>query len=71
MLDVRIKSLADIIVTPRFYICLFVLMSEVVTHTFNPSPKEAESGGSLWVWSHPGLQSEFQDSQGYAEKPKF
>jgi hypothetical protein len=23
----------------------------------------------LWVWDQPGLQSEFQDSQGYTEKP--
>jgi hypothetical protein len=36
----------------------------VVAHAFNPSTWEAESGGFL-----PGLQSEFQDSQGYIEKP--
>jgi hypothetical protein len=23
----------------------------------------------FWVWGQPGLQSEFQDSQGYKEKP--
>jgi hypothetical protein len=23
----------------------------------------------FWVWGQPGLQSEFQDSQGYIEKP--
>jgi hypothetical protein len=23
----------------------------------------------FWVWVQPGLQSEFQDSQGYTEKP--
>jgi hypothetical protein len=23
----------------------------------------------FWVWGQPGLQSEFQDSQGYSEKP--
>jgi hypothetical protein len=23
----------------------------------------------FWVWGQPGLQSEFQDSQGYTEKP--
>jgi hypothetical protein len=33
-----------------------------VVHTFNPSTWEAEAG-------QPGLQSEFQDSQGYTEKP--
>jgi hypothetical protein len=40
----------------------------VVVHAFNPSPWEAEAGGSLSsrpTW----LQSEFQDSQGYTEKP--
>jgi hypothetical protein len=38
----------------------------VVVHTFNPSTQEAEGGRFL---SQPGLQSEFQDSQGYTEKP--
>jgi hypothetical protein len=23
----------------------------------------------LWLWGQPGLQSEFQNSQGYTEKP--
>ena len=42
----------------------------VVVHTVNPSTWETEAGGSLWVRGHPGLQSEFQDSQGYyTEKP--
>jgi hypothetical protein len=39
-----------------------------VTHTFNPSTWEAETGGFLRsrpTWS----KSEFQDSQGYTEKP--
>jgi hypothetical protein len=41
----------------------------VVVHAFNPSTWEAEAGGFLSLkpaWS--GLQSEFQDSQGYTEK---
>ena len=42
----------------------------VVAHTFNPSTQELEADGYLWVWGQPGLQSEFQDSQGnYTEKP--
>jgi hypothetical protein len=42
----------------------------VVVHAFNPSTREAEAGRFLSsVWSQPGLQSEFQDSQGYTEKP--
>ena len=36
-------------------------------HAFNLSTQEAEAGGFLS--SRPGLQSEFQDSQGYTEKP--
>ena len=36
-------------------------------HSFNPNTREAEAGGSLWIWSQPGLQSMFQDSQGYRE----
>jgi hypothetical protein len=41
-----------------------------VAHALNPSTWEAEAGRSLSsrpAWS--GLQSEFQDSQGYTEKP--
>jgi hypothetical protein len=41
----------------------------VVMHTFSPITWEAEAGRSLWVQSQPGLQSEFQNSQGYTEKP--
>jgi hypothetical protein len=40
----------------------------VVAHAFDPSTWEAEAGGFLSsrpAWS----QSEFQDSQGYTEKP--
>jgi hypothetical protein len=37
----------------------------VVAHAFNPSTREAD----FWVWGQPGLQSEFQDSQSYTEKP--
>jgi hypothetical protein len=42
----------------------------VVAHVFNPSTQEAEAGGFLSSRpGQPGLQSEFQDSQGYTEKP--
>jgi hypothetical protein len=40
----------------------------VVTHAFNPSTWEARQA-DIWVRGQPGLQSEFQDSQGYTEKP--
>jgi hypothetical protein len=40
----------------------------VVAHAFNPSTWEAEAGGFLS--SRPASsKSEFQDSQGYTEKP--
>jgi hypothetical protein len=39
----------------------------VVAHTFNPSTREAEAGGFLS--SRPACSTEFQDSQGYTEKP--
>jgi hypothetical protein len=41
----------------------------VVAQAFNPSTWEAEAGGFLS--SRPGwsIQSEFQDIQGYTEKP--
>jgi hypothetical protein len=38
----------------------------VVAHAFNPSTWEEEAGGFR---GQPGLQSEFQDSQDYTEKP--
>jgi hypothetical protein len=41
----------------------------VVVHIFNLITQEAEAGESLWVWGQPGLQSKFQKSQGYTEKP--
>jgi hypothetical protein len=30
---------------------------------------ERQKQADFWVWGQPGLQSEFQDSQGYTEKP--
>ena len=41
----------------------------MVAHTFTPSTREAEAGGSLWVQDQPGLQSKLHDSQDYVEKP--
>jgi hypothetical protein len=41
----------------------------VVAHTFNPNTQEAEAGGFLSSRPVRGLQSKFQDSQGYTEKP--
>jgi hypothetical protein len=40
-----------------------------VGHACNPSTWEAEAGGFEFEASLIGLQSEFQDSQGYTEKP--
>jgi hypothetical protein len=39
----------------------------VVAHTFNPSTWEAEAGRFVSSKGQPGLQTEFQDSQGYRE----
>jgi hypothetical protein len=46
-----------------------VVKPGVVAHAFNPSTWEAEAGGFLSSRPASGLQSEFQDSQGYTEKP--
>jgi hypothetical protein len=40
----------------------------MVAHAFNPSTWEAEAGVFLSP-RQPGLQSEFQEGQGYTEKP--
>jgi hypothetical protein len=41
----------------------------VVAYAFDPSTWEAEAeAADFWVRGQPGLQSEFQDSQGYTEK---
>jgi hypothetical protein len=39
----------------------------VMAHAFNPSTWEAEAGGFLSL--RPAWFTEFQDSQGYTEKP--
>jgi hypothetical protein len=39
----------------------------VVVHAFNPSTREAEAG--RFLSSRPAWSIEFQDSQGYTEKP--
>ena len=47
---------------------IFNFQQVVWVHTFNPSIQEVQTGGSLSL-SQPGLQSKFQDSQGYTENP--
>jgi hypothetical protein len=43
-------------------------MPGVVAHTFIPALRRQRQV-DFWVQGQPGLQSEFQDSQGYTEKP--
>ena len=40
----------------------------MMVHAFNFSIWEAEAG-DFWAGGQTGLQSEFQDSEGYTEKP--
>jgi hypothetical protein len=40
----------------------------VVAYAFNPSTQR-QGQADFWVRGQPGLQSEFQDSQSYTEKP--
>jgi hypothetical protein len=61
----------------KAYTLLLILLFKNETHqpgvvawAFNPSTWEAEAG-DFWVQGQPGLQSEFQDSQGYTEKLCF
>jgi hypothetical protein len=59
-------------INPGFQPPLTLLLKNVkkamVVHAFNPSTWEAEAGGFLSS-GQPSLESEFQDSQGYTEKP--
>jgi FKBP-type peptidyl-prolyl cis-trans isomerase len=41
----------------------------VVVHTFNPSTWEAEAEAGEFLISRPAWSTEFQDSQGYKDKP--
>lgn len=43
----------------------------IVAHTFNPSPRMPEAGGSSGVQGQPGLQREFQDSQRNSVSEKY
>jgi hypothetical protein len=43
----------------------------MVVHAFSTSTQEAEAGEYTWIWSQLVLQSEFQDSHHYTEKPQF
>jgi hypothetical protein len=45
------------------------LSRAVVVHAFTPSTDRRQRQADLWVEGQPGLQSKFQDSQGYTEKP--
>jgi hypothetical protein len=49
------------------------LKISLVTGQWRRTPLIPELGRQrqvdFWVWGQPGLQSEFQDSQGYTEKP--
>ena len=57
--------------SPTFYsFCIFLEIKNFLkkmAQAFNPSTREAEAGGSLWVWGQPGLQS--ADNQDYTKKP--
>jgi hypothetical protein len=48
---------------------LFKRSRAVVAHAFNPSTWEAEAGGFLSLRPAWSIQRDFQDSQGYTEKP--
>lgn len=42
----------------------------IAVHTFNPSTRETEAGGSLWIQGHPSLQLELQDRETLPQKTK-
>jgi hypothetical protein len=44
-----------------------IILPGLVAHAFNPITQEAEAGGFLS--SRPAWSTQFQDSQGYTEKP--
>lgn len=48
----------------RGYGCITSVQAypSMVAHTFDPSRPEAEAGGCLWIWGHPGLQNKLRGS---------
>ena len=68
---VRIKDFIYYILgeTVGAYCLKLEVWPKMMVHPFNPSKKQRQA--DFWVRGQPGLQSEFQDSQGYAEKPCF
>lgn len=40
-----------------------------MAHAFNPSTMKIGAKGPLWVGGQSGAQGEFQEIQGYTEKP--
>jgi hypothetical protein len=50
-------------------VLLNIALSQVWWHTPLIPALGRQRQVDFWVWGQPGLQSEFQDSQGYTEKP--
>ena len=48
----------------------FKMGLSVMAHSLIPAIVKQRQG-DFWVWGHPGLQSKFQNSQGYIEKPRL
>ena len=40
-----------------------------LANSFNHGTRKSEASGSLGIQGQPGLQTEFQDSQGYTDRP--
>jgi hypothetical protein len=57
----------------RFWLVINSLKNATLLQVWWPTPLvlalERQRQVDFWVWGQPGLQSEFQDSQGYTEKP--
>jgi hypothetical protein len=41
----------------------------MLLHILIPSTSEAKAGGFLWLLGQPDLRGEFQENQGYIERP--
>lgn len=77
-INVKSKLLSDIKFSYDTYVLCDVnrafwkvSLTGLVANIFNSTTGETESGGSQWIWDHPGLPNKFQDSQSFIVRSRW